>query len=501
MTSGAQRSRFAVVLALAVLAITAPRLLLHEPWRDEAWLWLVAIESPSLPDLVHALGRTGQGYLFPLLSWLVAQLSHSFVAMQALNLAITAAGVYVLARWSPLRPLECALVALGYYVGYEYAVLSRHYALGMLLLFAACAAARARASPIVVGAALALLFQTTVYAWLVGVAIACGVAIERISRRDLPPLPRREVLAGVAIALAGAVAGIVQVIPEAGTPFAVGWHFDWDPKRAIETLQMPWRAFLPLVRPQREAWNSDVLGALPGWRALAGVASLALGTALLWPRKLALAVFGIGVAGLLAFGYVKYVGSMRHHGHVWLLFIAAVWLAGGLSDAGNRRSWREHAFLALLTVHVATMAIVSAIDLRHPFSNGVRTAALIRELGFDRYPLLGYREPPATTVSLALGLPMYAPSRGVFATHTDWGPLQRDIFPHALRCAARALAAREHGDIVLVMNKELPAWPEIQLAGARTGAMVPTENYFLYRLLYGSLARSETEAACAPGPT
>ena len=40
------------------------------------------------------------------------------------------------------------------------------------------------------------------------------------------------------------------------------------------------------------------------------------------------------------------------------------------------------------------------------------------------------------------GRPLFAPSRGLFTTHPDWGPEQRDLSPHELRCAPRAPSPR-----------------------------------------------------------
>jgi hypothetical protein len=494
--SNADRARFAGLLAAGTVLLIAPRLLLHELWRDEAWLWLVVTESPSLSDLFAGLNRTGQGYLFPVLYWLAAKLSTAPQAMQAVNLVIVGAGAYVLGRWAPFRATERVLLVLGYYFFYEYAVISRHYATGVLLTGLACAAAR-RPSVIGLGVVLGLLCQTTVYGYIVAFAVAAGFLLERWRHRhETTPISRRDALVGTALALTGAVAGLLQLIPEPGTTFAVGWRFGWYPARALATLQMPWHAFFPLPRLQLEFWNSDLLAPWPLWQAMAGAAALALAMIILWPRKLALAVFGIGGLGILLFGYVKFIGALRHHGHLWLLFVAALWLAGELGSEQSQRTYRERLLLALLVLHCAAMVFASWMDLRHPFSNGARTAELIRLNGLDRYPLLGYREPPAATVSLALNQPMYAPSRDVFSTHQEWVPLQRDLSLVELRCAARQLARRKGRDIILVMNSELPPWPEIKAAGSQVGAIVQSENYFLYRLSYADLAKTAGEAVC-----
>jgi hypothetical protein len=86
----------------------------HELLRDEAWLWLVATESRSLPDLFAELSRSGLGDLFPVLCRLLAQLWAAPQAMQAMNLGSVGAGAYVLGRWSPFRAIERVLLVLGY---------------------------------------------------------------------------------------------------------------------------------------------------------------------------------------------------------------------------------------------------------------------------------------------------------------------------------------------------------------------------------------------------
>jgi len=489
--------RFAALVTAAFAILTVPRLLLHELWRDEAWLWLVVRESRSIAEMLPPLARSGQGYLFPLLCYLAGQVWASPRAMQLLHLLVASAGAFVFVRWAPLGRRERALFLLGYFPFYEYAVISRHYAAGALLAWLACAAALGRRPALALGAALGLLCQTTVYGYILALAIACGWLLDRwIRRGELEPLPRGEAVAGLVLGLAGAVAGIVQLIPAPGTSFAPGWRFGWDAATAGAVLRMPWRAFVPLPQPGLHFWNTNLLDAWPGLETLAGLLTLALAAALLWRRKAALVAFGLGAAGILAFGYVKYVGVLRHQGHLWLLFAAALWLGGLGGFREDRRSWRARVLLALLIVHAGAAIYASWMDLLHPFSNGPATARLIREEGLDRTPLLGSREPPAAAVALPLGLPLYSPSRRVFTTHPDWGPEQRELSDPELRCVARDLARREARDIVLVMNRELPPWEELTPAGSRTGAIVSTEDYHLYRLSYGRLAATAQAAGC-----
>jgi hypothetical protein len=277
--------------------------------------------------------------------------------------------------------------------------------------------ARSRRPAFALGAVLGLLCQTTAYGYI----LAVGWLLDRRLRRgEVAPLPRTEAAAGFALALSGAIAGLVQLMPQPGTSFAPGWRFGWDPTHASEVLRMPWRAFVPLPRPELHFSSTNLLDAWPGLQTVLGLLTLGLAVAVLWRREVALTTF----------------------------------------------------------------------------SNGAAIAELIRSEGLDRYPLLAYREPPAATVVLALGRPLYVPSRGVFTTYPDWGPEQRELSLQEVRCAARELAQREGEDIVLVMNQELPPWEELVAAGARLGAIQGSEDYHLYRLRHDSLERTAQAAGC-----
>lgn len=504
----AARTRLAWLVTGAFVLTTLPRLLAHELWRDEAWLWLVATQSASLADLVEPLGRSGQGYVFPLLCYAVAQLWESPRALQLLHLALAGGATFVFVRWAPFGRTDRTLFAFGYFPFYEYAVISRHYAAGVLLLWLACLAAerRGRAAVIGLGACLGLLCQTTVYGFLLAIAVGGGLLARRaweegrLTRRASAAAAGsrmgRAGAVGSALALAGAAAGLVQLVPKAGTSFAPGWRFGWDAAHAAKVLAAPWRVAVPLPSPRVQFWNSNVLDPWPALQTVGGAAVLVLAIAVLWPRRVALLTFCVGGAGLLAFSYVKFLGTMRHHGHWWLLAAAALWLAGGLARNAWERPWRRRAVRALLIAHCLAAVFASAIDLRHPFSNAAATAELLRRAQLDRLPMLGWREPPAAPVALALGAPLYAPSRRVYTTHPDWGPLQHEMTAAEVRCVARELAVREGRDVVLVVNRELPPWNESLAVGSRLGAIAATEDYHLYRLRHDRLVETAAAAAC-----
>src|SRR5207237_5735693 len=117
----------------------------------------------------------------------------------------------------------------------------------------------------------------------------------------------------------------------------------------------------------------NLLDSWPAVQAVAGLLTLALAVALLWRRKVALVTFCLGAAGFLAFGYIKYIGVLRHQGHLWLLFAAALWLGGGFQE----RSWRTRALAVLLIIHCGVAAFARWMVIRYTFVMCAATAALL----------------------------------------------------------------------------------------------------------------------------
>ena len=108
------------------------RLFRHAMWRDELQAFMVAAASNTPLDLFAKLKYEGHPGLWHLLLWVVTRFTTDPVAMQALHLVI-ALGVWVLV-WR-LSPVGKLLLLLSYYLFWEYFVVSRGYALGVLLGF------------------------------------------------------------------------------------------------------------------------------------------------------------------------------------------------------------------------------------------------------------------------------------------------------------------------------------------------------------------------------
>jgi len=112
----------------------------HELWRDEIHCWSVGRNADGLWDLLTGIRRyDGHPFLWYYLLHLVSLWSRSQVYLHVVTVVLATVSAYLWLRHANL-PRVLRLMLLGTYCFFfEYSVISRSYALGVLLAF--CSAA------------------------------------------------------------------------------------------------------------------------------------------------------------------------------------------------------------------------------------------------------------------------------------------------------------------------------------------------------------------------
>ena len=481
--------------AVAVLAgIASVRLLRHAMWRDEVHAFAVAAASATLPDLVRALDYEVHPGLWYLLLWVLARLAAGPQAMQYLQLAIGLGTWWLLLRCSPFSRVERLLLLASYFLFWEYFVLARMYGLGALLGFAALAL-RERAAPAspLPWAALGLLANTSVFGCLWSFGIAAGWLA-----RDGMPVRRDAVATATYLLLLIGAVYTMKPAPD--------WHYrPPDPPRDMgplaEAAAYPRGALLPptLTRPfeQRLAPASAAAAKAPseptaapvalarrvGWLALPLVA-----VPFLLRARAATIAFLVTYAGTVAFATAFGVpGYARHHGILFLALVGAAWQARREGGPLARPSW---GWLLVLAVGALGGLASLSIDQR-PFSRAGDVAAWLRHEGLaDRF-LIGWRDMPVSGVAGQLGRPLYHLECECRRLHVVWDTSRVDVVD-AADLAARLLRGLDRApgrEAIVILSAPRTLDPVLPLPGvhverlaAFSGAVVPEENFTVYRL-------------------
>jgi hypothetical protein len=470
-------------------------LLHHAMWQDEWQAWLIARDSGSLAQLLHHLRYEGHPALWYLPLYGLSRLTAQPLAMQLLHLTLATATVFVFLRFSPFTRLQKMLFIFGYFPFFEYAVISRNYAAGVLLIFTYCAVfpLTFRRKYLVLAGLLFLLCQTSIYGLMLALALgAAQIWAWLTDDRTNLSAAKYELVAFTALLLAGAALAVLQLLPPPDSGFAVDWRFYADWPAAVRTLNTIWGSYVPLPALQVHFWNTNLVSQSYLKLALS-LLLLTISWLLLRRRPAALALYGLGTLALLSFTYAKYPGSLRHHGHLFLLLVAALWLADyypgrpekpgliGKTAAGCRR--HQGFITVMLSAQLLAGLTAAGWGLCYPFSAGRETARFIQDQGLSGMPLAGDQDDAASVISGYLGRPIYYLCANRWGSYVIWDNQRKDLeLPEAQR-RARELAGRCHQDVLLILNRKIEA-PEPEIIPLRQfqRSTVPAESFYLYRV-------------------
>ena len=508
-----EASWFAPALTAAYALLLAFTLFHHELWRDELQHWMLPRDSTGPLDLFRNMEYETIPKLWHLLLLPITRLTSSPVGMQIFHWVIASAAIFVVARYAPFGPLQKVLFAFGYFPLYEYGVMSRNYALGLLFIVVTCALLRHRyRRPLWLALALALMSNTSAHACIVAIGVLLALALDYwLNRRALAEddaVDTRRLYSGFAVAVVGILLAILQMIPPPDVTLSslsatwhYAWYLEWNPSWLAHVLKtIPSAVFFPIDPKFLPVVT------LPGQpEGVYGVAmALALVAAVVafrWRRPVALLLFLCLVTGFLTFFYTIHYGSFRHHGFLLISLLVLVWggryLDGGpaADRAGRRAVAARRAGSVLLTGFLAMHAFgglrAVAIEVERPFSLAERTAEYIRANDLESLPMIGFPDWSALAV-----LGHLSPEKRIHyvqgnreGSFVRWdgsrigaGP-RGSIDAPTLISQTQALAARNDGKVLMILAVELGIPPEerrVRPLASFTGAIASDEDFYLY---------------------
>jgi hypothetical protein len=496
---------FAILVALVFLAAGGAAAWHHELWRDEVQAWLIARDNASLSDMIRFMRYDGHPCLWYLCLWIAAKVTHALAAVQVLHLTIAASTVYLFARVSPFSRVQKALFAFGYFPMFEYSVLCRNYAPGVFLLVAFCCLFPKRDKAFLwISVILFFLANTIAHMLIVTIVIAAVLAFDMALRRKASEggceCPAWKRAAGFTIIGAGILLSVLQVIPPPDGGFARLWTWGIDFRMMGQTVSTVARAYFPVPQVQCHFWISPLFPEkfplflrFESWFALA----LVCGTAFVLSRKpVVLAFYLGGTLALWLFFYTKYFGFLRHHGFLFILFVASAWLYWIGPPPPRPRTiferwsaaaekWFRPAVTVLFGIHVAGAAIALSMDCRHPFSHGKTVAEyIIRENMRDRL-MAGHMDSNAVSVLGYLdGKKMFYPQALGFGSFVVMNLKHNPaVCDSTIVERVKDLAVRSKQDVLFIVHYPLSfSDPCIKPVKEFTGSIVQDEDFYLYEV-------------------
>ncbi|MBP7830245.1 MAG: hypothetical protein KA248_10045 [Kiritimatiellae bacterium] len=375
------------VFALALTALFAWLVLgtirAHEPWRDEAQTWLIGRDA-SLRETFELLRYQAHPALWYLMVRPLVRLDLPYSSMGLLHGLIAVANAFLVLRFAPLPRLTRALLVFSFWMFWMYAVESRVYAIGILLLFLiAWRYPERHARPWLHGALVALLFNSNLHMFFLAAALAAAFAWETLRGRRWD---RGHVLS-LGLMAAGAL--------------ALAWQFDWFRPPADN---MHGGAFM-WSNPPTVMLRGLTSALLPGVQNVYEYflpPALAVWLFLFWTlstRPRSLFYFTAHAVGMCLLLWLTSALS-RHYGLFLLGGVFALWTAQEeaewarfpcRTDFGRRRHILLWSLNLCLVFSLHSSWKLHVMDRANDFSGTRRMADMISQEGLAGYPVAAHR--------------------------------------------------------------------------------------------------------------
>ncbi len=458
----------------------------HEPWRDELQCWEIARQSGTLAELFHNARYEGHPSAWYLILFAITRLTSGFVAVQWLHWLLALASVALVLWRSPFGRWQRVLLVFGYFFLFEYGVLTRNYALGVLLALAICSLLEDwRRHWFLICALLFTLMQCNVFALLLAAALAVPLFFQGIKSCKNGEMRWQSWALGSLLVAAGFLLSAWDMAPPPDTAYAAAWKWanpDWR-----SALGGFFRAIVPLPPWEMHGWGHHILEKPLDWEERTLVEGIGAGLLLLgclWSLRkspFALTFFGLAWLGISLFLAVKFQGYIRHHGHFYLAWVMALWMAGNNIGEVLKLPRRLPLFTAILIFQLISAAPMAYFDLRYPFSQSQHVAAFLRQHHLaDRF-IVGDYDYATSPVAFHLNRPIYYPNQRKLGSFILWSKGQTVLKYDNIVPVAMDLH-QEHGDFLLLTSYPIPANDSVQVLQAFYPAIEGSEEYYLYEV-------------------
>mgnify|MGYP003336033850 CR=1 FL=1 len=471
----------------------------HAMWRDELNGWLLARDSSFPVEFIQNIRYEGHPVLWYLCLYLLNQLTANPVAMQLFHLLLATAAIYLFINFSPFSKLHKILFCFGYLPFYEYLLISRNYALGLLFIFVFCTYFESRKkSYIGLAIILALMANSNAYSLCISFALFSALILEYIFKKQLDiklKITLKDYLISLGIYLLGVGVSIMMLMPPSDSTLQGGsaqWMLQFDTVQLTRTLARIWNSYILIILP-----GDDQIVSLWLFAILAIGLFLFAATSFI-KKPVVLFFYVVGTLEILLFTYIKFLGSPRHYGHLYIILIVSYWLASYYTPSNLLtrspiqlpRRWLNfvsHQQLAFLTLILSAQLVAGIFsysrDLILPYSASRETAKYIQSHKLDKMFIVGSEDFAIAPITAYLNRKIYyleSDNLGSFVLFTK----DRETLDNNKILDKLSEIVKQTGTKVLLISNhklEIPR-KDLRLSPLAkfTHAFIDSEKYYLY---------------------
>jgi hypothetical protein len=499
-------TNFTILLVSIFFILSLVGIVNHEMWRDELQAWLIAKDSSSLIDVFNNLKYEGHPGLWHTFLYIITRFTHNPIAMQFFHLLIATLVIYTFVKHSPFNRLQKALFTFGYFPFFEYNLISRNYNLGVLFLFLFCCFFPKRyQSYLWLAIPLALMVNTNVYIMIIALSLAMTLFLEYIFNQNLRSYysrNQRDIILSLTIFFGGLILSLSQILrvttfntPSKAENTIALTQFDLlinSVKKLAGIITLISKSYIPI--PQIfdfNFWNTNIFP--PAISLLLSIILLCFAICIFIRKPFVLFFYLSGTFGILLFAYTKIRGVLRHHGHLFILFIACLWLYHYYQNSSwsiprfkrFTNFWYKHKdklITSILLIHLLAGVFAFSMDLAYPFSASRDAAEFIISNKLNNHIIIGSKDYRISPFAALLDRKIYYPEINDFGSFIDWSK-RKDVKSQEVMEKVNSLVMQTDDQILLILDSplkiELPTLRISQLKSF-SKTLAGDEKYYLY---------------------
>ncbi|WNM19370.1 hypothetical protein [Flavobacterium capsici] len=321
-----KETTYLVLLTAIFFVVSFFGILHHELWLDEAHHYLLARDSNSFLELIQNTRYEGHPILWNLLLYVLTRFTLNPFWMQFLHILISTSVVYIFLRKAPFSLVFKILFIFGYFMIFEYNLISRNYILGVLFLFLACTIFEKRKEKfLLLCIYLALAANIHLMFSVIAFAIFLTLLLENYLDKELF---KKLYCIGYLIFGFGILLTIIQIIPPDDTRFFEridDMSFD---EKFIKGFVSLFKAIVTIPDFRTiHFWNSNLLVNLSKpFSAVLGLLTYCIPLLLFYKNRKTLFFVYIGLIGVQVFFFVTQISATRYDGMNYLIIIIGMWM-------------------------------------------------------------------------------------------------------------------------------------------------------------------------------
>jgi hypothetical protein len=475
---------------------------IHAMWRDELHSWLIASTSDSFASLIENTRWEGHPLVWYICLWFASMISNTPVIMKGMHYLIAFGSSLLIMLRSPFPTTTRLLLIAGYFFSFEYMLISRNYAPGVLLIIVLLSYYEFFIKqPLASGLLLAILANTSMFGAIVSLALATGILLDLVTHRRKEHVGANVAYAGSALIYAGGLlvcyltvkrSAMGEQVSDSGFLTALPTLLHERGHNFATVIQQLIRALIPIPQLSVNFWNTSIFDSFVSGYLYYPlmIAVVVLVCLILKDTLIGSVVFITCFATTIVFNtlLVPQV-TLRHNGMVFICLVACTWLGQQAWRSPHARSeavsgLSQAALTVLLALNLAAAFVAHYFHATHPFSNGRSVAQIMKSPPYNNaVPYVGFPDTMATTVTGYLGKPFYYPSQESYMQYFPrWGTRIRLSQTEVLQFT-KDVSLKLNSPVFFVTTTPVND-PKFGLITKTAGAIVKDEDFYLYIINY-----------------